>query len=179
MVGRGNAAFGVVLLALLFFVATAAPAAAQADATNESEVCVDAEQVDPTLELCNAEFDDGDAVLTFRSQIPQEVTLSDAGKFSEGGDVPQRDVRLRPNGTQTVRFPVTKTDSGKAGVGISSDRALYSVVLEESRSWIGGPYDANDARWAGGGGIFWAALSTAVTVVRRRLGHGGDPRRLA
>lgn len=170
---------GVVLLGCLLLFVVAQPAAAQQAPANETEGCTDPEQVDPILELCAAELDSGEAVLTFQAEREYVVTLSDSAAFAEGGDVPTRTVTISANGTTTVRFDVGKTEAGKAGVGLQTDLGLYSVVLSEKRYLLGGPWTVQDARYAGGGGTAGAALSAAVTVLRRRRGDGGEPRQIA
>lgn len=180
MVGRGSMLGVSALLVSLFLLSVAAPTAvAQADSQNETGPCAGAETIDRTLELCNAELDGGDAVLTFRSYEDQEVTIWDAGAFADGGEPPKRDVLLESGETTTVRFPVTQTNRGKSGVGIMTDRTVYSVVLKDARVLLGGPWTAQDSRTA----ALAAALSTAfvagVTVLRRRRGTGGEPRPIA
>jgi len=179
MVGRGSALGISALLASLFLLSVAPPVAAQADAQNETGPCAGAETIDRTLELCNTELDGGDAVLTFRSFEDQEITIWDAGAFSKGGEPPSRDVLLEAGETTTVRFPVTQTNRGKSGVGILTDRTVYSVVLKDARVLLGGPWTAQDARVA----ALFAALSTAfvaaVTIIRRRRGDAGEPRSIA
>lgn len=179
MVGRGSALCISALFVALFLLSVAPPAAAQSGEQNGTGVCAGAESIDYTLELCDAELDGDDAVLTFRSDRDQAVTISDAGAFSNGGEVPTRDVQLEANGTTTVRFPVTETSGGKAGVGIRTDRALFSVVLKDERVLLGGPWTANDARVAALAAALASGFGAAVTVLRRRRGDGGDPRRIA
>lgn len=179
MAGRGSALV-IGLLSLAFFSAIAMPpAAAQSASGNASDACAQAEQVDANTELCSADLEGGDAVLTFRSSSSQVVTIWDAGAFADGGEPPSRDVRLEANETTTVRFPVSETDGGKAGVGISTDRTVYSVILKEQRFLLGGPWTAQDARVAALFAALSSAFVAAVTVLRRRRGDGGEPRAIA
>lgn len=179
MAGRGSVlAVGAVLGSLLLLSAVP-PAAAQSGGQNASAECADAEQLDAATQLCAAELDDGEAVLMFWSDQEQVVTLTDAGAFSEGGEVPTRDVRLRSNEPTVIRFAVTETDGGKAGVGIETDLVTWSVVLRDARHLLGGPWTVDDARVAA---LFASVASGAVagvTVLRRRRGEGGEPRQLA
>lgn len=165
---------GVVLLAVLLFLSSAPPAAAQADSTNESDPCADAEQLDATLKLCLVEIDDGQAVIVLSSSISQEVRLTDMASATGGGDVPFRDVSLQGGETTRIRFDVSTNDDGKAGVSISAERSIRSVILDDSEPFIGGPWTAADARngalGAGAGTAFFA-----VVVVLRKLHGESDP----
>lgn len=171
-------AVGVVLIIPLLFGA-AMPAAAQSPPENSSDPCADAEQIDVNTALCSAEFNDGAAVLTFRSDSDQTITLTDAAAFSEGGEVPERDVELEAGEMTTVRFDLSTTDAGMAGVGVRTEFTLYSVVFAEERQLIGGPWSVTDARIAGLFGALSSSFTALITVVRRRVGAGGEPRRIA
>lgn len=179
MVGRGSAlGIGAALVLFCLLLSAASPAAAQSTGENAS-ACADGERIDLHTVLCDAELEGGDAVVTIHSDVHQTVTLSDAGAFSNGGEVPTRDVGLMPNETVTVRFSVTETQAGKAGVGLFTAHSMYSVILKDERHLIGGPWTVNDARYAGAGGSAGAAFVAAVTVLRRRRGEGGEPRQIA
>ncbi|GGN92792.1 hypothetical protein [Haloarcula pellucida] len=71
------------------------------------------------------------ALITLRSESVQTVTLSDAGRFQQGGKVPVRSVALRGGETTTVELPVTEQD-GYVGVAISTENTpLYAEIVQQ------------------------------------------------
>jgi hypothetical protein len=59
------------------------------------------------------------------------VTISDAGRFQEGGKIPVRTVALRSDDTATVEIPVTEKD-GYVGVAISTaNTPLYAEIVQQ------------------------------------------------
>lgn len=71
------------------------------------------------------------AFITIRSESVQTVSLSDAGRFQQGGKVPVRTVALRSGETTTVELPVTEQD-GYVGVAISTENTpLYAEIIQQ------------------------------------------------
>jgi hypothetical protein len=59
------------------------------------------------------------------------VTVSDAGRFQEGGKIPVRTVAMRSDDTATVEIPVTEKD-GYVGVAISTENTpLYAEIVQQ------------------------------------------------
>jgi len=174
-------AVGSVLLLLLATTVLSGGAAAQQatpEPGNATDACPEPEAIDRNVELCSADLDGGVAVLTFRADRTEVITLADAG--ADSGIIPTRDVALQADGTTTVRFPVTKTDSGESGVTIDTARVLYLKKLSEPNVLIGGPWTITDARVAGLGSAAGTLFGALVTVLRRREAISGlDPRRVA
>jgi hypothetical protein len=68
------------------------------------------------------------AVLTLYSDKPKAATLSDAGAFTAGGEIPTRTLVLDADETTSVKMPVTAVN-GQAGVAVSTADVLYAVKL--------------------------------------------------
>jgi len=89
-------------------------------------------QIDGNTEIVASVYrpDEGVARITLRSSASQAVTISDAGRFQEGGEIPVRTVALRSGDTATVEIPVTEQD-GYVGVAISTDKTpLYAEIVQ-------------------------------------------------
>lgn len=89
------------------------------------------ERIDGGTVLVSSEWQENESValITLRSEIDQDVTLTDAGKFSTGGTVPERTVEIDAGETTTVEIPVTEVD-GRVGVGIATRYTLYAEIIK-------------------------------------------------
>jgi len=90
-------------------------------------------RIDGQTEIVGSEYlpDEGIARITLRSSAVQTVTISDAGRFQEGGKIPVRTVALRSDDTATVEIPVTEKD-GYVGVAISTENTpLYAEIVQQ------------------------------------------------
>ncbi len=91
----------------------------------------DTTRIDGQTEIVGSEYlpDEGIARITLRSSAVQTVTISDAGRFQEGGKIPVRTVAMRSDDTATVEIPVTEKD-GYVGVAISTaNTPLYAEIV--------------------------------------------------
>lgn len=138
--------------------------------------------VSRTLLLHDAEYsaDTGMARLTLHNtgDTRISVTITDAGAFMDGGEIPQRAITIDP-GKETIEMPVTETPGGSAGVTIDAQNTLYAVPLERNNVLIGGPWTANDARLGAAFGAISVSLVSLVIVYRRLSGKGQEPERIA
>ncbi|WP_336135556.1 hypothetical protein [Natronomonas amylolytica] len=149
------------------------------DANLEGEECPEPETIDENTVLCEAYLnDDGNAILVFKSDELQRVTLTDSGAFMAGGEVPQRDVVLRSEGTNHVEWSVTQHD-GFAGVSVSTGSTLYAVPLENRSTLIGGPWGANDVQLAAISSATGVGSVAIIVVIRTVLGRTEEPERVA
>jgi hypothetical protein len=131
------------------------------------------EQIDENTRLVSATYDKetGQAVVIIESDSLQDVVISDAGAFMEGGIVEQRTVTLKPGERATVRMPVTKV-KGYVGVSIATrSGALYAVPMEIPARGTNpftqvGPIPA----WIGGAGT-----GLGMTVFAAYRVSGKDP----
>ena len=100
---------------------------AQSSDTNTTETT----RIDGNTEIVASVYrpDEGVARITLQSSAVQTVTISDAGRFQEGGKIPVRTVALRSGDTATVEIPVTEQD-GYVGVAISTENTpLYAEIV--------------------------------------------------
>lgn len=172
--------FFSVLAALLVAIALATGVAAAQDgnesAAGDGPVCEEPAQIDRTLRLCSAGLDDGEAVLVFESDREQTIILSD---MADRGLVDQRDVTLAGGEQTTVRWAVSTTDDGQAGVSIASDRALYNKVISESEPIIGGPWSAEDTQLAVLVTLLIGSIVTVGVVWHKSSGRSNEPEQMA
>jgi hypothetical protein len=131
-------------------------------------------RIDSVTRLCESSFDDGRIELVLYSNVTQSVTLTDMGAH---GHVP-REPRTLQEGRNRVSIDATQRNN-KAGVGISTERALYREVLQTGAPLIAGPFDGDDVR---NGSIFsalWVMLVVIVQSVRHMTGRNNEPERIA
>lgn len=126
--------------------------------------------IDENTRLLESEHlaEDGTARITIHSEIRQSVTLTDAGKFSTGGEVARRTLDMRPGDTATVELPVTVVD-GLVGVGISTNELLWAEVIE-ARNTGSSPWEQTGpvAGWLGGASVFTVMMGIAAMKVKRK-----------
>ncbi|MFY4811603.1 hypothetical protein ACOJIV_02700 [Haloarcula sp. AONF1] len=93
----------------------------------------DTTRIDGQTEIIGSEYlpNESMARITLRSSAVQTVTISDAGRFQEGGKIPVRTVAMRSDDTATVELPVTEKD-GYVGVAISTENTpLYAEIVQQ------------------------------------------------
>jgi hypothetical protein len=168
-----------------------APALGQQNATNttdytdlspaelqEIENCPEPETITEDLVLCEAEYDDGKAKLSFKADSLQRITLTDAGAFMKGGVVPQREEIIRSEGVNHIEWQVT-THKGFAGVSVATEQNLYAVPLEQSNTLVGGPWNEEDVQLAAISGAAGVGSVAVLVVIRAVLGRTNKPERIA
>lgn len=178
----------MVFLAVLLVGLLAAPVAAQENGTASVEVNVGSnggntttpepalEVIDNRTAIESAEFVDGEIRLVLVSDSLQRVVLTDAGAVLEGGEVPQKDARLR-EGRNRVSMPVTEFD-GRVIVTIATRDVLYAVPIETSPPLIGGPFDEQDVQQAGLAGLAAGLGVTGLIAYRKVKGIARVPERV-
>jgi len=145
---------------------------AQSSDTNATETT----QIDGNTEIVASVYhpDEGVARITLRSSAVQTVTISDAGRFQEGGKIPVRTVAMRSDDTATVEIPVTEKD-GYVGVAISTENTpLYAEIVQQPS---GGGLDILRAlsslqAWLAGAGVafIWMIIA-GYNVIRSENGR--------
>ena len=182
---RATVAISVVLVALLATVAVGGVSAQSGGNMSESTSTPTAstgERIDNSTVLVDSSYDNetGMVSVTLKSETIQEVTLSDAGAFVDGGVVNQRTVTLGPGETATVSLDATRTDSGFVGVSIATDDTLYAVPVESPSTGGGGgsPIPKRDDALALLAGISTVTLGTLGLNRRRRRKTSDSVRRV-
>lgn len=164
------------LLALVVLLIASVPLAAGQEAgtqtapVNATEAPPRGEQIDENTVLVDAQFDDSDdtATVTLHSRTLQQVTITDAGAFIQGGEVPQRSATLRPDAETTISMPVTEVD-GYAGVSIATSQTLYAVPLDDPKKLVPGSPQSSDPLIVGVAvfALFAVALPGSYFAIQR------------
>lgn len=131
-------------------------------------------RVDSETRICESSFQDGRLELLIHSNTSQTVTMTDMGAR---GHVP-REQRTLQEGRNRVSIEGTEVNN-KAGVGISTDRALYRHVIKTGSPIIAGPFDQNDVQISAIAGALWVALVVVLQSYRYATGRDNDPERVA
>ncbi len=162
--------------------ATATPTASPQPTANQpapisTPNATETERIDSDTVLVASEWNEtaGTARITIRSETSQSVTLSDAGRFAQGGKVPTTTHALRAGTTSTIEIAVTEVD-GRVGVAISTERTpLYSEIIQSSSGDGLGILSAVSKMqaWLGGVTIAFVWMVIAGYSVMRR--EGGRP----
>jgi|GEM_PF-781606 len=153
------------------------PTATKRPAPASTPNATETERIDSDTVLVASEWNEsaGVARVTIRSETSQAVTLSDAGRFIQGGKVPTTTVALRGGTTSTIEISVTEVD-GRVGVSISTDKTpLYSEIIESDSGDGLGVLEAVSTLQAWLGGVTIAFVWTVIagwSVMRR---EGGRP----
>lgn len=145
---------------------------------DDSDDCEAPQAIDDTTVLCSSTVENGDAVLVLRSDYTQRVTVTDAGAFMAGGEVPRKKATLREGERNTVRIPVTR-HNGFAGVSVDTGSVLFAVPLEEQSTLIGGPWTKQDVTVGALAGAASVAFISIIVVIRAVTGRSEKPERLA
>lgn len=134
------------------------------------------ERIDGNTVIVGSRYlpEEGVALVTLRSSTPQAITLSDAGRFAQGGKVPTTTVAVGSE-TTTIEISVTEVN-GRVGVAITTKQTpLYSEIIESgSGDGLGilravSPLQA----WFGGVAIAFVWMAIAGWSVMRE--EGGRP----
>lgn len=124
------------LAAVLLLIGTAAPVAAQSveiSAENETTPAGNAPEtvrIDSQTTLLDSGFNSetGMAYVKIRSDTLQQITITDAGAFLQGGEIPRRSVMVKPGETTTIKIPATKV-RGFVAVSVATPETLYAVPI--------------------------------------------------
>lgn len=179
-----------VLVALTLLTCATAPAAAQIDAEpingsddgqdggNETQAGAAGDAIDANTVLIDSEYreGDGEVAVTIQSDLTQDITVSDVGAFIEGGEVPQRTVRVDAGETTTIAVPVTEVD-GLVGVSIKTRETLYAEPLEY-RDTGGNPFARTSSTTGWLGGASAAAIMTGLAAYRVRNRDPTEPEQM-
>jgi len=128
------------------------------------------EQIDESTRLVSAEYNDEDDTVTvvIASDTLQDIVVSDAGAFVEGGVVPQRTATAKPGEQTTIVIPVTRTDEGFVGVSIATRETLYAVpirVVDPLNPWT---KTTSQDGWLGGISVSIAMIGLAAWRTKRK-----------
>lgn len=97
------------------------------------------------------------------------VTLTDAGAFQQGGEIPRKTEVLQP-GKHTIQIPATQTESGAVGVTVGTKDVLYAVPIEAQTDWFEGDPNWGTVRTASLFAALGVVLAVAGEAYRRRRG---------
>ncbi|MFC7057990.1 hypothetical protein [Halovenus salina] len=130
--------------------------------------------------IVNSTFNEetGTATVVLESDIPQQVTVTDAGAFSVGGSVERRTVRLQPRERVTVTLQVTEVN-GRVGLGIETRSRLYAHIIEVPNHLFTTDPGWGTVRLVGFGsglGVFGAVVAE---VFRRKFWQKDNVRKVA
>jgi hypothetical protein len=171
------------LLALVFvnvgfLVLTGAVGPAAAQPTNETTP-TGGEAITDSLTLVSAEYNEGNAtaVLSFQADKPTAVTLTDAGAFQQGGEIPQRTAVV--DGQTSMQIPVTEVD-GMVGVTVSAGNTLYAVPIDTTpdANLFSGDPTWQDMQIAGFSGFAGGLLIVGLVAWRRVRSDEGEVERV-
>jgi ABC-type Fe3+-hydroxamate transport system substrate-binding protein len=141
---------------------------AQAAETPQNNTTSDStgEQIQDGLTLVSSSYDgNGSATVTLRAETYETVTITDAGAFASGGEIPRRVVVLDP-GETTVEMPVTESGSGLVGVTIGTNETLYAEPIVANQTQDDGLFDRS-ATWTA---VQYGSAGGAVGVILIALG---------
>ena len=167
----------IALLALVVLTVAVGGVTAQDNTTavaNTTDKCT--ETINEYTQICDAELDGSDVVVTLYTEGPQTIVVTEA--FRKGsGVLNQRRVSLDA-GRNTIRHRVT-VDGGSEGVTIAAGQTLYQKEVRSSSTIVSGPFTGSDVQAAGVGGAIGVALTTLYLVARRVYGRTEEPERIA
>ncbi|MHB9288121.1 hypothetical protein ACKVMT_13910 [Halobacteriales archaeon Cl-PHB] len=171
------------VLALLAAALAPAGVAAQANPTNVTATPTpefqDRERIDENTVLLASSYDPqtGEATVSLRSSTLQQITLSDAGAFIEGGVVQQRSVTAKPGETLRVSMPVTKANE-YVGVTVATRSTVYAEPIEVPNQLFSGDPTWGSVRIAGLGSLAGAVVALVFAAWRRKGGGRAAWRRI-
>lgn len=173
----------VVMVAVFGLLAMGAGAGAAAGGNNSTAANATAEtteRIDANTQLVDARFhpDTGKAWVTIRSDILQEITVTDAGAFMEGGEIARRSVTVRPGEETTISIPATKYRNF-VGVSIATRETLFAVPIEIPTSWFEGDPTWDTVKIAGAGAVVGVLLALIGEAWRRRTGGRSEVEQIA
>lgn len=149
----------------------------QTNQTNTSDPADDCtETINEYTQICNAELDGSDVVVTIQTEGPQTIVVTEA--FRKGsGVLNQRSVSLS-EGKNTIRMTVT-VDGGSEGVTIAAGQVLYQKEVVANEPLFSGPWSSSDSQAAGLGAGLAVAMLTLTMVFRARIGDNDGTERIA
>jgi hypothetical protein len=134
--------------------------------------------VDYNTRICSASFDGTTTTVVIYSDVRQPVTISDAGSFAAGGEVPQRQVMLE-QGRNRVSIS-SERYRGTVGVAIETRTTLYAHYVDRGGlRLIGGTFTRSDAQLAALGGAIGASLVIVYRGFRYAAADDAEPERVA
>ncbi|MBX0304739.1 hypothetical protein [Haloarcula salinisoli] len=153
-----------------------AQSANQADASPQPTAASTTERIDNQTTIVESrivtEGNRSVVRLTLRSESAQAISISDASRFRQGGEVPVRTVVMKAGETATYEIPINSS-SGYVALSISTEQTpLYAEILQRPASESSGldvlrALTSIQAWFAGAFVAFtWVGLA-AYTVVRR------------
>lgn len=160
------------LAAALLLIGSAAPVAAQSNGTAPNGTAATTERIDANTVLVESGYDPdtGMASVTIRSDTLQQIVVTDAGAFMEGGEIARREAMVKPGETTTIKIPATET-RGFVGVSISTPQTLYAVPLEVGTGSIfDGEASWGTVRLAGAAGFFGGLIAVVGLAYYRKRG---------
>ncbi|QSG08878.1 hypothetical protein [Halapricum desulfuricans] len=133
------------------------------------------ERIDNSTVLVSASYDRdaGMATVVIESEETQKITLTDAGAFVQGGEVPQRSVVVTPGERTEISIPVTNAD-GFVGVSIATQKTLYAVPLTSQVQWFDSESTWQTVQVAAFGGA--SGVLVVAALLAYRLRNGGTER---
>lgn len=177
---KRNLTYMIVVLSILmvafgmFLFGAAATATADDSANNQTEQDDEIFQtLDQDTRVTEFGYNStyGYMIIQIESDIDQRITVTDAGSFIEGGEIPRRTTRVRAGETVTLRLDATLVDDHVVAA-VENQHSLYAVIDDRSSAIIGGPWDATDVRLAALFGLL-GGLTIIGTVAYRRV-HGSN-----
>jgi len=171
----------VVVLSLAGMLAPVAAAPATDTPTNSTAGARPAEQIDANTRLVSSSYDPQNetASVVIESERAQAITVSDAGAFTQGGEIPRRTVVVDDGERVTVELPVT-TVNGKVGLAISTDETLYAEVItvNPDDSLFQGRPTWQDMQVAGFSGFVGGLLVISLVAWHRVKSDQGEVERI-
>jgi hypothetical protein len=168
--------FGIFAVMLLSAGAAAQNGGNVTAATPAQEV----ERIDTDTVILNSSYNDqaGIATVIIESEVPQQVTVTDAGAFSVGGTVERRQVRLDPREPTKISLPVTEVN-GRVGLGIETRQKLYGHIIEVPNYLFYSDPGWGTVRLVGFGSGFGVLGAVVLEVFRRKFWQRNQVRKIA
>lgn len=123
--------FGILLLAGGIGLIATASAQEVGVTQNETETPT-GERIDGNTVIVDSRYnaETGRATLTIRSEELQQITLSDAGAFIQGGEISQNSVLVKAGTTQEISVSATQV-RGFVGVSVATDQTLWAEKITD------------------------------------------------
>ncbi|MGZ0746712.1 hypothetical protein [Haloparvum sp. AD34] len=133
--------------------------------------------MDEHIRLCSATIQNGHAVLTFKADRLEKLTMIEAAPL-ESREYSKQEFVIRSDGRTEVRLPVD-TSSGTVGVYVDTGERLHGIPIQESEPLIGGPWSATDSQASALGGATGVGVVAFLIVFRSIYGRTEEPERVA
>jgi len=168
----------IILLAIGIFAFAIIAQSASAQSQDDEQMNQTIYQtIDEDTRVLSMEYDDGTTVLQIESDIPQLITITDAGSLYEGGTIPREQTHVDPGDTAVIRIPSNEVD-GQVGVAIDTKNDFVGVILNTDDALIGGPWTKNDVRLSAIAGLLGGLLIVGTVAYRRVHGSNHDQERV-